>query len=165
MLPKLSSSVLAPSLRIPAAIICFSNVLLPFCDVVVHLGLHLHYDLSDDADILSKARDLDRKANLMLCTFSAADPVVKTRLLQSYCLALYGCSLWKLSCSSIRSIEVSFNNILRVSGNFHEIVTLVFSTSLPACPVYLILVHRHFCYLPYPVHPWLSVRSFETRAC
>ena len=94
-----------------SAIIRFSNGLLPFCDVF-HLGLHLRYDLSDDADILSKARDLVRKANLMLCTFSAVDPVVKTRLLQSYCLALYDCSLWKLSCSSIRSIEVSFNNIL-----------------------------------------------------
>lgn len=59
----------------------------------------------------------------MLYTFSAADPVVKSRLLQSYCLSLYGCSLWDLSCASIHSIEVSFNNILRriwhLPRNYH----------------------------------------------
>ena len=50
---------------------------------------------------------------MMLYTFSADDPVVKSRLLQAYCLSLYMCALWNLSCSSIYSIEVSFNNILK----------------------------------------------------
>ena len=54
-----------------------------------------------------------RKANLMLHTFSSADPLVKSCLLKFYCLSLYGCSLWNLSCHSLCSIEVSFNNILR----------------------------------------------------
>ena len=44
---------------------------------------------------------------------TAADPTVKTRLLQSYCLSLYGCALWNLSCPAIHSLEVSFNNIHR----------------------------------------------------
>ena len=48
-----------------------------------------------------------KKANLMLYTFSAADPVVKSRLLQSYCLSLYGCSLWDLSCASIHALKPS----------------------------------------------------------
>lgn len=52
-------------------------------------------------------------ANLMLYTFSAADPSVKSRLLQTYCLSLYGCSLWNLSCQSLNSVKISFNNILR----------------------------------------------------
>ena len=47
-----------------------------------------------------------KKANLMLYTFSAADPVVKSRLLQSYCLSLYGCSLWDLSCASIHTAKM-----------------------------------------------------------
>jgi len=46
----------------------------------------------------------------MIYTFSADDPVVKSRLLQSYCLSLYGSALWKLSCPAIHSIGVSFNN-------------------------------------------------------
>ena len=95
------------------AIISFSGVSLPFTDTVVHLGHILSFDSSDTADILFKARDLVRKANLMLHTFSSADPLVKSCLLKFYCLSLYGCSLWNLSCHSLCSIEVSFNNILR----------------------------------------------------
>ncbi len=115
-----------------SAIIHFSGVLLPFVDTIVHLGHYLSYNLSDSADILLKTRNLVRKANLMLIAFSAADPAVKSHLLQSYCLSLYGCSLWNISCSSPRSIEVSFNNIL---GTYHEIATRVFYISLPAYQV------------------------------
>ena len=91
----------------------FSGISLSFADTVVHLGHVLSFDNSDTADILCKARDLVRKANLMMHTFSAADPLVKSRLLQLYCLSLYGCSLWNLSCHSLYSVEISFNNILR----------------------------------------------------
>ena len=38
-------------------------------------------------------------------------------LIKFYCLSLYGCSLWNLSCHSLCSIEVSFNNILRCIWN------------------------------------------------
>ena len=103
---------LQPSTRCPA-IITFNGIHLPFVNVVVHLGHHISYDLSDTVDISMKTRDLVRKANLMLRTFSAADPAVKTYLFQSYCLSLYGCSLWSLSCPGIQSIEIAFNKILR----------------------------------------------------
>ena len=96
-----------------SAIMLFSGVSLLFVDTVAHLGHMLRFDNSDTADILCKARDLVRKANLMLHTFSAADPSIKSRLLKFYCLSLYGCSLWNLSCHSLCSIEVSFNNILQ----------------------------------------------------
>ena len=66
-----------------------------------------------------------RKANLILYTFSAADPLVKSRLLQCYCLSLYGCSLWNISCPSLRTIEVSFKLItfLGKSGGCCKIAT------------------------------------------
>ena len=96
-----------------SATIKFCGVRLPFANVVSHLGHYLSYDLSDNFDISMKTRDLVKKANLLLYTFSAADPVVKTHLFQSYCLSLYGCTLWNLSCPGIRSLEVAFNNILR----------------------------------------------------
>jgi len=69
---------------------CFVNIrffdaIFPFRDVAVHLDHLLCHDLSDSNDILCNAWDLIRKANLMLYTFSAADPVVKSCLLQSYC--------------------------------------------------------------------------------
>ncbi len=84
-----------------------------FVDVVLYLGHHISFDLSDSADILSKTCDLVKKPNLMLFTFSVASPAVKSRLFQCYYLSLYGSSFWNLSCPALRSIEVSFNNILR----------------------------------------------------
>ena len=54
-----------------------------------------------------------RKANSMLCIFSSANPYVKTKLLKSFCLSLYGSSLWKSSALSLKAFNISFNNILR----------------------------------------------------
>ena len=34
-------------------------------------------------------------------------------LFSSYCLALYGCALWKLSLHALKGLEVMFNNCLR----------------------------------------------------
>ena len=48
-----------------------------------------------------------------LCVFRAADPFVKNFLFKSYCLSLYGCSLWSLSSPSIKLIEVALNKLLR----------------------------------------------------
>ena len=86
---------------------------LTFSDSVTHLGHKLTYDLSDSCDILHCTQDLIKKANCMLYTFSAADAPTKTRLLQSYCLSLYGSALWNLDCRELRSLEVAFNKILR----------------------------------------------------
>ena len=55
---------------------------------------------------------MNRKANIK---FRAADPFVKCFLIKSYCLPLYGATLWSLSSSSIRLIEV--NKILRKVWN------------------------------------------------
>ena len=109
MLVRLSLSGLVLSL-----LICVRwCLIINFVDTVVHLGHILSFDDADTADVLCKARDLVRKANLIMHTFSAADPSVKSCLLQFYCLSLYGCSLWNLSCHSLCSIEIPFNNILR----------------------------------------------------
>ena len=60
---------------------------------------------------------MNRKANSILCTFSSADPFVKCYLVICYCLSLYGCTLWSLSTSSVKIIEVSLNEILRKVWN------------------------------------------------
>ena len=41
------------------------------------------------------------------------DSDVLTKLFESYCLSLYGAPLWKLGSPQLKSLEVSFNNILR----------------------------------------------------
>ena len=54
-----------------------------------------------------------RRANCLLSTFSATNPAVKTLLFRTFCLSLYGSSLWSLASAGLHSLEVTFNNILR----------------------------------------------------
>ena len=68
-------------------------------------------------DIIRAVKDMNRKANSVLCRFSALDPFIKCFLIKTYCLSLYGCSLWSLSSPSIRIIEVAFNKLLRKIWN------------------------------------------------
>ena len=94
-------------------VICFNNIVLRYSDEVTHLGHILTSDLNDRSDIIRAAKDLNRKANSLFCVFRSADPFVKNFLFKSYCLSLYGCSLWCLSSPSIKLIEVTLNKLLR----------------------------------------------------
>ena len=71
---------------------------------VTHLGHILTYNLDDKPDIIRAVKDMNRKANSVLCRFSALDPFI---IIKTYCLSLYGCSLWSLSSPSIKIIEVA----------------------------------------------------------
>ena len=44
---------------------------------------------------------------------SHSGPICEVILFKSYCLSLYGCSLWSLSSSSLSIIEVALNKLLR----------------------------------------------------
>ena len=93
--------------------ISFLGQLLPFQNSVCHLGHLISSDLSDSEDINLKAREMTRKANCILASFPCVGPVILTRLFQSFCLSLYGCAFWSLSCKTLGTIEVAINNILR----------------------------------------------------
>ena len=54
-----------------------------------------------------------RKANSLLCSFSNLSPIVLTYLFHSFCLSLYGCALWNISSKCLKTLEISFNKILR----------------------------------------------------
>ena len=97
--------------RIP--IIQFNDTILHYTNEVVHLGHILTFDLNDRSDIIRVVKDLNRKANSILCIFHASDPFVKTFLVSSFCLSLYGCSLWSLSSPSIKLCEVALNKLIR----------------------------------------------------
>ena len=78
-----------------------------------HLGHVLSHDLSDAPDIIDKTKDLAKKANYMLHTFSCCDRLTKSTLFMSFCLSLSGSAIWSLACPQLKSLEVTFNNILR----------------------------------------------------
>ena len=94
-------------------VIHFQNTQLKYKDEVKHLGHILHYNLDDGPDITRAIKDLNKKANSVLCLFHSADPVVKTYLIKMYCLSLYGCPLWSLSSKSLNCLQIALNKILR----------------------------------------------------
>ena len=95
----------------------FNNIPLSFLDEVSHLGHSLTYNLDDKQDIIRAVKHMNRKANSVLCKFSAVDPFTKCFLIKTYCLSLYGCSLWSLSSPSIRIIQAALNKLLRKVWN------------------------------------------------
>ena len=49
----------------------------------------------------------------MLHTFSCCDRLIKSTLFMSFCRSLSGSAIWSLARPQLRSLEVTFNNILR----------------------------------------------------
>ena len=96
-------------------VIHFQNTQLKYKDEVKHLGHILHYNLDDGPDITRAIKDLNKKANSVLCLFHSADPVVKTYLIKMYCLSLYGCPLWSLSSKSLNCLQIALCERLGVS--------------------------------------------------
>ena len=86
---------------------------LSLSNAINHLGHILTYNLSDDEDIIAISNDMCRKANHLLHIFSCCDPSVKKQLYSTFCLSLYSAALWRVSCTQLRALEISFNNILR----------------------------------------------------
>ena len=102
-----------PSSRCGLADFSFNGEKLRYLKTVKHLGHILSNDLSDNPDIIAVKQSMCRKANHMLTVFGSCDPHTKCKLMQSFCLSLYGSALWAASSSELHSLAVSFNNILR----------------------------------------------------
>ena len=63
--------------------------------------------------IVRVTKDVNPKANSIMCTFGFTDPFVLTYLFKMYCLSLYGCTLWSLCSSALKYLQVAINKILR----------------------------------------------------
>ena len=100
-----------------SATILFNDAALCYSDCVTHIGHILNYDLNDRPDVIRVIKDMNCKANSILCTFKWADPFIKCFLIKSYCLSLYGSVLWSLSSPAVKMIEVSLNKLLRKIWN------------------------------------------------
>ena len=95
----------------------FCGERLGYSKSVTHLGHILCSDLSDDLDIIAVKQGMCHKANHMLTIFRPCDPYTKTKLMQSFCLSLYGASLWTASSPDLQSLETAYNNLLRKIWN------------------------------------------------
>ena len=87
--------------------------LLHLSDEVCHLGHNLSFNLCDRNDILRATKDFNRKLNYILTTFNCVDQSVKSFLVKSFCLSLYGCNIWSLSSPDLNILQVAVNHLLR----------------------------------------------------
>ena len=116
----------------------FLGAKLVFAESVLHLGHLLHCSLDDTADVVRVTRDMCRKANYLLQTFSSCAPEVKTKLIETHCLSMYGAILWKIDCKQIKSFEIAYNNILRRVWRLPRQCTQASYILLLVLPVYWI---------------------------
>jgi len=70
----------------------------------VHLGHVISADLSDNDDIQRCRSTLVGQINNVICFFGKLDPVIKMKLLISYCFNLYGCTIWNLMNPGIEQV-------------------------------------------------------------
>ena len=109
----------------------FCETRLEFSQEVIHLGHTLLENLNDSLDISRKTKDLLRRANYILCTFSFVDPFVQSMLIKSFCLSLYGGQLWNLCNKSLSHLQIVFNKVLQRIWNLpgHSHTKIVHSVS------------------------------------
>ena len=98
-----------------------------------HLGHIISSSMDDNREIFSKRNSVCGKINNVLCYFWKRDPLVKLKLLRSYCSDLYGSVLWDLAHLAVEDVCVAWRKGLkRVWGlliNTHSILVV------PLCEV------------------------------
>ena len=74
----------------------------------VHLGNYISTNITD-RNIVGHVCDLHQRSNSVISDFNVCDSVSLHNLHQTYCMHMYGCKLWNLSCSyvSIQQIYCS----------------------------------------------------------
>ena len=125
--------------------IIFNDIILEYSDEVRHLGHILCYNLDDNVDIVRAVKDMNRMANSIICSFSSVDPFLKSFLIQTYCLSLYGCVLWNLSSTNINLIEVTLNIILRKVWNLPPYSHTAIVHCVAGIPTISDIVYHRFC--------------------
>ena len=129
-----------------SANIKYNNTALLYVHEVAHLGHVLSYNLDDTPDIIRAVRDMNRKVNSILFTFSAADPFVKSFLVKTYSMVVL-CPLWALNSPSLKVIETALNKLLHKVWNLPYNSHTVIVHSVANCITVSNLIFKRFCSL------------------
>ena len=81
---------------------------------VVHKDKHFGNNFSDsihDRHILYNVCDLYQRSSLLISQFRSCDSETLDRLHTIYCMPMYGCELWNLSCNYIKDYKVVWRKI------------------------------------------------------
>ena len=80
--------------------------LIPYVEKCIHLGNILSSTSREQAMITSSITDLNIKTNNLLSEFSFNESTTLSRLFSSYCMNVYGSSLWRYNISEILNVFV-----------------------------------------------------------
>ena len=78
----------------------------------VHLGNYISTNITD-RNIVGHVCDLYQRSNSVISDFNVCDSVSLDSLHQTYCMHMYGCELWNLSCSYVNKYIVAWRKIKR----------------------------------------------------
>jgi len=99
--------------RIPTSPFRIGGFEIEFVDSWPHLGHVLNKNRDDGIDIEKTRNALCGQINNVLCYFGHLSPVVKLRLIKTFCSSLYGSVLWELDHLSIDSVCCTWRKGLR----------------------------------------------------
>ena len=73
----------------------------------VHLGNYISTNITD-RNIVGHVCDLYQRSNSVISDFNVCDSVSLDSLHQTYCMHMYECELWNLSCSYVNKYIVAW---------------------------------------------------------
>ena len=85
-----------------------------------YLGHIICNDLSDDADLKAKSRQMYAKSNTLRQTFHMCSTAVKIKLFTAYFSNVYMCALWvNYRTTTFHQFIVAYNNSYRILNRLH----------------------------------------------
>ena len=120
------------------------------------LGVHLTKDISDKS-IASTVHKFSGKVNSVLYDFKNVPSHVKSKLLATYCLDLYGSQLWNYSSIDVQSFYVAWRKTIRRLWKLPNTTHCSLLPSINDCiPIEIILEQRCAKFI------WSSLNSTNT---
>ena len=136
--------------------IYFMNTPIEFKQSTQLLGVHLTKDISDKS-IASTVHKFYGKVNSVLYDFKNVPCHVKSKLLATYCLDLYGLQLWNYSSIDVQSFYVAWRKTIRRLWKLPNTTQCSLLPSINDCiPIEIILEQRCAKFI------WSSLNSTNT---
>ena len=98
---------------LPSTNFCIGGKVIEFVDSWPHLGHVLNVNRDDGADIDKIRNALCGQINNVLCYFGHVFPVLKLKLIKTFCYSLYGSVLWQLDHSNLETLCTTWRKGLR----------------------------------------------------
>ena len=127
-----------------------------YSTLILLLGVHLTKDISDKS-IASTVHTFYGKVNSVLYDFKNVPCHVKSKLLATYCLDLYGSQLWNYSSIDVQSFYVAWRKTIRRLWKLPNTTHCSLLPSINDCiPIEIILEQRCAKFI------WSSLNSTNT---